>query len=174
MKRAARPCWLALCAVLLSACVFGNARTITPNAAPSLEIGLARADGSRFWLSEQRGKPLLVFLFATYDNGSQLALAHLESLLAHEKRIAALGIALQPDAQMFLEPYQASLSVSFPLSYDPYNALLRGETDLGRVAAVPAFAVLDAEGHVLATRYGITTEAELKAWLQSVVPGFSR
>jgi hypothetical protein len=102
-----------------------------------------------------------LFLFATYDTASQAALAHLERFLAHDDHIEALGLALQPDARAFLTLYRDALNIDFPLAYDPSDVVLQGQTELGRVQAEPAFIVLDGEGRVRATRYGVTTEAEL-------------
>jgi hypothetical protein len=131
-------------------------------AKPALDLTLARSDRALFQLAELRGKPTLLFLFATYDGNSQLALTHLERLLQHEKRLAVLGIALQPNAPEFLDPYRDALSVTFPLSYDPAGVVLRGETGLGPIASVPAFVSLGARGQVLGVRYGALTEPQLR------------
>ncbi|HEX2676027.1 MAG TPA: TlpA disulfide reductase family protein [Polyangiales bacterium] len=150
--------------MLATACVAKSAASTSTTAAqqlPVLEMTLARPDGSRFELGAMRGKPMLLFLFATYDDPSQLALNYLERTLRREPDLATLGIALQPDAASFLEPYRSALSVSFPLSFDPNGDVLHGQTALGRIASIPCFVVLDAEGHIVATRYGVLREAEL-------------
>lgn len=161
---------LITCLGLLAGCAAGSARpeSNTVNQ-PAVELRLARSDQTTFALSSLRGKPTLLFLFATYDTPSQLALAHLERLLARERRISVLGLALQPGAREFLDPYRDALSVDFPLAYDPSNEILPGKTDLGRITAVPGFILLDAEGHVIATRYGVATQAELHDWLDDAL-----
>lgn len=151
---------LASC-IVLGACAASSAEGRPQTRAP-VDLTLARADGSLLTLSGARGKPLLLFLFATYDGNSQLALTHLEVLLRREPRIAALGIALQPDAREFLEPYRAALSVTFPLTYDPEDVVLADKSALGAIDAVPAFVSIDAHGVLQAIRYGVLTPSELQ------------
>lgn len=160
--------WLLL--TLLSAC--GGAQRSASEAqaeqAP-LELTLARSDRSLFPLSSLRGTPTLLFLFATYDSASQLALTHLERVLSQTPELRALGIALQPDARVFLDAYRDALSVSFPLAFDPDNAILGRKTALGRIESVPALVLLDAEGHVRGVRYGVTAEPELLRFVAPVL-----
>jgi len=149
------------CAWLLTACVTPEHSEFPRGIRPPVELLLSRADGTRFQLSSLRDRPTLLFLFATYDTASQLALGHLERFLAREPRISVLGVALQPDANAFLDPYRDALSVDFPLSYDPGNTVLRGTSELGLITSVPAFIAIDTLGRVSATRYGVATPDEL-------------
>jgi peroxiredoxin len=149
---------LACCLVLGACATTSEAR---PTRRAPIDLTLASVDGHVITLAQQRGTPLIVFLFATYDGNSQLALTHLEVLLQREPRLRALGIALQPDAGAFLEPYRAALSITFPLAHDPEGSVLAGESVLGKIASVPGFVAIDAHGAVRAIRYGVLTPSQL-------------
>jgi hypothetical protein len=130
---------------------------------------LARSDGTLVELAALSGKPMLLFLFATYDETSQLALVPLLQFIELERRVAIIGIALQPDAKTFLELYRRALSIPFALYFDPENRLLRGQTALDRVRVVPAFVALDARGHIRAQQYGPATAEQLRALADSAL-----
>jgi peroxiredoxin len=135
----------------------------------ALDLSLARSDGTLVELAALRGKPTLLFLFATYDATSQLALTELLSFVEHEPRIQVLGVAVQPDAKAFLDLYQRALSVPFALFFDPENQLLRGASALGRLRAVPGLVALDAAGHLRMQHYGATSLAQLRALADSAL-----
>lgn len=128
------------------------------------------ADGRPLELAALRGKPVLLFMFATYDTASQLTLARLEAVLKRQTFVTVVGIALQPDAQRFLELYQQTLSVSFLLSYDPHGTILRGNTALGHVDAIPLLVALDEQGVARALHYGAATDAQLTDLIESIRP----
>lgn len=149
----------------LSACA-PSSTSMQPTAA-SVELSLRMSDGRPFLLSSLRGKPVVLFLFATYDAASQLLLTRLEARLARDPSTTIVGIALQPDAERLLSLYQQTLSVSFLLTYDPDRAILGGETGLGDVAAVPALVVLDPQGHERERHYGDASDAKLDDLLET-------
>jgi peroxiredoxin len=134
-----------------------------------LDLTLSRANGTTVELAALSGRPTLLFLFATYDTDSQFALGPLVQFLESEPRLQVIGVALQPDAKSFLDMYQSSLGVPFALFYDPGNRLLRGQTALGRVAAVPTFVALDAEGHVRAQHLGVASADQLRELADSAL-----
>ena len=129
----------------------------------TLELTLARADGTRVELAAISGKPTLLFLFATYDEASQLALVPLLRFIEQDPTVSVLGIALQPDAKAFLDMYKRALSIPFELYFDPDNRLLPGATAVGRVPTIPAFVALDSRGQVRAHVYGPATGEQLRA-----------
>ena len=146
--------------VLACACAPGPE---TPSAqAGPLELEVAGSNGRRFELSSLRGKPLLLFLFATYDQASQVALVPLTRLAEEEKRITIIGVALQPDAQRFLPMFQQSLDLPFALYFDPDNHLLGGDTALGKVGSIPVTIAIDASGRVRDQLFGAPTAAQLQ------------
>ncbi len=119
------------------------------------------SDGRPFQLSSLGGKPVVLFLFATYDAVSQVLLTRLEARLARDPSTTVVGIALQPDAERLLSLYQQTLSVSFLLTYDPEQEILGGRTPLGDVAAIPALVALDPEGRERTRHYGDASDAKL-------------
>ena len=119
-----------------------------------VQLPLELATGEPTDLARLRGRPALLFMFATYDTASQLALVPLSELHAKRPELQLLGIALQPDAEQFLPPYASALDVQFPLAFDPSGNLLRGTTSLGEIPAVPCYLLVDAEGVVQARYVG--------------------
>jgi peroxiredoxin len=156
------------CALALSSCT-ASSEGLQPSAA-GIDLSLAMVDGRPFELSALRGKPVLLFMFATYDTASQLSLARLESLLKRDPTPTVVGIALQPDAQRFLELYQQTLAVSFLLCYDPKDVILKGTTALGEVRAIPLLVALDEHGHERARHYGPATDAQLTELVDAIRP----
>ena len=159
--------WLMLLTAL-SACANVPLTAAELTQTPQLvELTLADDHDKLVALSQWQGRPLLLFLFSTSDTASQLALTHLEHWLIHVRPVRVLGIALQPDARLFLAPYRDALSVSFPLMYDPQNQILPGRSDLGRCDVVPALVLLDAQGVERGRRYGVLTEPQLQSFVTS-------
>ena len=136
---------------------------------PALELSLINLEGRSLELAELRGRPTLLFLFATFDGTSQLALAPLMAATEREDRVTVLGIAVQPDAKAFLRPFRDALDVPFALYIDEKEALIHGHTALGRMPGVPAFVALDSEGHVRRTFFGVADRAELERLIESVL-----
>ncbi|HEX7479736.1 MAG TPA: hypothetical protein VF331_18175 [Polyangiales bacterium] len=161
--------WLIAGLQLMAACALPPPRAAQDAARPPIELQLADPRGQPLSLARFAGRPLLIFLFSTSDTGSQLALTHIEHWLLRRHSMDVLGIALQPDAKLFLTPYRDALSVSFPLSYDPQDVILSGHSDLGRVEAVPALIVLDAQGSERGRRYGVLDEAELQSFVAAAL-----
>jgi len=157
---------VALC-ICLSACA-PRTTHVAARAEP-LALTLARSDGTLVELATLYGKPTLLFLFATYDANSQLALTELLRFSEREPGIALIGVAVQPDAKTFLELYRQALSIPFALYFDPENQLLRGVSALGRLRAVPAFVALDAGGQMRAQLYGAPTLAQLHTLADSAL-----
>lgn len=151
---------------LLGAC--GTLASSQPSAAGAhLELSLAREDGRSFKLSALDGQPRLLFLFATYDQASQLALAPLSRFVEQNPDTAVLGVLVQPEAETFMPMFAHSLSLPFELYVEPDNRLLEGKTPLGRLEVVPAFVALDARGKIRDVRYGIATDADLRSMLDN-------
>ena len=158
---------LAIALLCLTACA-----AVAPSATKPLEVlelQLSRSDGARTDLAALGGKPTLLFVFATYDQTSQLALVPLLRLIEQDPRIAVIGVAVQPDAKEFLEMYKRALSIPFELYVDPDDQLLHGGTALGRVRAVPLFVALDAEGRIRDQRYGAVSGEQLRAIADSAL-----
>jgi hypothetical protein len=151
---------VALCAAL-SACA-SQPGAIEEKPAGALELSLSLADGRRIKLSALDGQPRLLFLFATYDQASQLAIVPLSRFVEQNPNASVLGVLVQPDAETFIPLFQESLSLPFALYAEPENKLLHGKTPIGPLAGVPAYVALDARGRIRDVRYGVANEADLR------------
>jgi hypothetical protein len=140
---------LASAFAFLAACA-GTAQSTTP----TLDLTVTNEQGRSLELAALRGRPSLLFLFATYDTSSQLALTLLIAASQTESRVTFVGIAVQEDAQAFIGPFKKALDIPFAIYIDDAGALLHGKTALGKLPGVPAYVALDAEGHVRKTFSG--------------------
>lgn len=154
--------WLfAVCLLAaLSGCASGPGAP-PPQEAP-LSLSLTRADGRAIELSAYGGQPLLLFFFATYDEASQLALVKLTQFLSQHGSVQVAGVLLQPDAETFLPLFKQSVSLPFEVYYDRGLRILKGESALGKLSAVPAFVALDATGRIREFRYGVQSSEQLQ------------
>jgi hypothetical protein len=109
----------------------------------------------------------LLFLFATYDATSQLALTPLITEAQTDNRVTIIGIAVQDDAQVFLGPFKEALDIPFAIYIDSAGALLQGKTALGKLPGVPAYVALDAEGHIRKTFFGVASQDQLDELIDS-------
>lgn len=162
---------LALCGACSSR---GTERTATAreqDARPAVTMTLTLASGGAVSLEELRGQPLLLFVFSTYDLGSQAALTPLLDFHERHPDVRILGIAAQPDAQRLLPHFAKALSVPFPLAFHPDSAIRSGESALGELQAVPTFVVLDARGRIAGRRVGYAKVSELESLLQRARAG---
>jgi peroxiredoxin len=150
---------LAVClSCVVSGCASGP--RLPPQHASGL--ALARADGRTIALGVYAGQPLLLFLFTTYDQASQLALTNLSKFLAQHASVQVAGVLLQPDAATFLPLFKEAVALSFELYYDQQQTILQGDSVLGKLHAVPAFVAVDATGNIGQIRYGVLTNDELE------------
>jgi hypothetical protein len=161
-------------ALLLGLAAGCGAREADPETARAqtapVDMTLIGADGRRFGLSQLRGKPLLLFVFTTYDDSSQLALTPLTAFVEHHPELPALGIAAQPDPAALLPLYRDALDVRFALAFEADPQIVAGDSMLGRIEAVPAYVLLDATGRVAARHTGAMTMSELEAFAEPVLP----
>jgi peroxiredoxin len=153
----------------LTAAACGNAPGAqSADSIAPFELDLTSVDGRTLRLSELRGRPTLLFLFATYDGTSQLALTGLLRELEEREPLATvIGVAVQPDAKEFIEPFRKLLDVPFPLYMDTKSALLHGDTSVGKIPGVPAFIALDSKGYVRSTYYGVADRDRLHELIDS-------
>lgn len=159
----------ALALLLLSAC--GGAGTVNTQSAadaPVLNLALKVPGQDLFDLSDLRGRRVLVFVFATWDEISQAALVPLERLHAGHPELQIVGVAAQPDAEQLLEGYTAALEPSFTLSWEPEGTLLAGTSALGALQVIPSYAMIDAHGQVRIAHTGFARLADLESWLAAV------
>jgi hypothetical protein len=168
------PCRVCGWALLLCAAFACSSASTTPtdraraDAAP-VELSLVSAEGRRFGLAQLRGRPLLLFVFTTYDQASQLALTPLVDFLRGRDDLNVLGIAAQPGAGALLPLYRDALAVPFPLAYEAEAQIVAGNSMLGPIETVPTYVLLDAEGRIAARHTGALTDRELEELVDPVV-----
>ena len=135
--------------LLLAACGSATAPVGHSEVRPdphAIELALRTPAGDWIHLGDLRGRPLLLFVFATFDGMSQAALRPLTRFARHHQDIHIVGVAAQPDAPQLLDPYERALSPPFPLTYDPERNVQEGTSALGAIEAVPTFIMFDARG----------------------------
>lgn len=132
-----------------------------------IELTLRTGTNEFIDLGELRDAPTFVFLFATYDELSQAAVLAVSRFRRTHPEVHVVGIAAQPDAAQMLEPYALALNIDFPLTYEPEDKLLRGETPLGRIEGIPGVFVIDRRGVIVERAYGFQSEGALERMLGS-------
>jgi hypothetical protein len=146
-------------ALLVIGCASGPG---TPPPAAPLKLALARADGRSIELSAYGGQPLLLFMFATYDQASQLALVKLTQFLSQHGAVQVAGVLMQPDAATFLPLFKEAVALPFEVYYDQDLRILKGESPLGKLNGIPTFVALDATGRVREVRFGVLSVEQLE------------
>ena len=112
-----------------------------------VELGLRTVDGRWLEVRDLRGKPVLLFLFATFDTGSQAALKPLRSFVSQHDEVQVLGIAVQPRATQLVQAWAYALDPPFIVGVEPYGRIENGESSLGKIESVPTYILLDAAGY---------------------------
>jgi len=170
------------CAISLAAAAWaaGGEGAPAPNAeAPEsttelpskpLEAKLERLSGERFRLSELRGRPLLLELWATWCLPCQEQ-ARIVGELADE--LAARGVAVlalsQGEEADTVRPFVERQPSHFPVALDR-RQLVSAALDIGEL---PALVLLDAAGKPLAVRLGLTQRPDLLSLLATLDPASS-
>lgn len=123
---------------------------------------MRRPDGRFIDVGDLRGHVVLLFVFATFDAMSQLALHPLRELAEADRDLRIVGIAAQPSARLLVDAYVHALSPPFPVTYDPEELVPVGESSLGVIDAVPTFIVLDRRGVPAARHVGFASRDRLR------------
>jgi len=139
--------------------------------AEPIELALRTPEGVFVDLGDLRGKPVVLFVFATFDAVSQAATRPLARFQrAHAGDAHVVGVAVQPNAAELVGPWSEALGITFTVTYEPEPRILAGATDLGTLAGVPSYIVLDAEGLVVARHTGFASENKLTRLLDAARP----
>src|SRR5688500_12600181 len=101
--------------------------TLRPNP-NAIELALRRSDGEFVDVGELRGRVVLLFLFATFDTGSQLAIHYLRRISEQLPEVEIIGVAAQPGARLLVDAYEHALSPPFIVTYDPEESVSEGRS----------------------------------------------
>lgn len=166
-----RVCALLVC--IIAGCGGGGALEGVGTSRPAreaeaIELALRTPEGAFIDLGDLRGRPVVLFLFATYDVISQAAtqpLARFQRVHAADAHV--IGIAVQPNAAELVGPWAQALGTSLTVTYEPEPRILAGATNLGTIAGIPSYIVLDADGVVVARHVGFASENKLARLLDA-------
>ncbi len=148
-----------------------------PNArgdGPALELRLPRsggdaAGGDALDLQTLRGRPVVLWFFATWCLPCQAELRRVERLAAaYRDRVAFWGVALDHEGDRLVGPFRDALGVTLPVALAD-DLLISGTSALGRIPEVPHVLVLDAQGRPVARLPSVkdtTLEPTLNALLR--------
>lgn len=126
-----------------------------------LDLGLRLSDGRWLELADLRGKPVLLFVFATFDAVSQAALKSLRPFVPRHPDVLVIGIAAQPRAIQLVEAWDYALDPPFVVGADPYGRVENGQSTLGKIETVPTYILYDARGYEVDRTTGLVTEGDL-------------
>ncbi|HMI91002.1 MAG TPA: TlpA disulfide reductase family protein [Polyangiales bacterium] len=135
---------------------------------PPVVLELTDVSGRHFGVQDFRGKPLLLFVFATYDSASQIAMLTLERFATQNRDVAVIGVAAQPQAARLLPLHRDTLNIRIPLAYDEHEVLISGHSALGPVEVIPNYVLLDAAGRIRARHAGPLDQPRLEQLVASV------
>jgi len=148
----------------------GTSRDTAPPSAtgPRLDLGVRLSDGRWLELADLRGKPVLLFVFATFDAVSQASLTPLRPFVPQHPGIIVVGIAAQPRAMQLVEAWAYALDPPFVVGADPYGRVENGESSLGKIEIVPTFILYGAHGYEIDRATGLLTEGDLARLVEPV------
>jgi len=164
--------WLAA-VVLLTAC--GGSQEAVGHSDPEpervpVELELRTPDGVWIHVGGLRGRPVLLYLFATFDGVSQAALRPISRFVRHHPDVHVVGISVQPEARQLLDAWATALEPPFPVTYDPEERILDGTSDLGEVDRIPTYVLLDERGYEATRHVGFGGQRRLDRMLWQVRP----
>ncbi len=166
------PIWIAVGAIaLLVALLFGSALRARP--AVSLQVGspvpdltLTALDGSPMDLSAQRGKVVVINLFASWCPPCRQEAADLEQVWRkyQDRPVQFFGIAYKDTSTKALAFLQ-EFGISYPNGMDPDNRIARAYG----VTGVPETFIIDPQGRLVRHILGPITAAELSRELDRLL-----
>jgi len=146
----------------------GNSRA--PGNVRPIELTLRGTTGEWIHLGDLRGKPVLLFLMATFDGVSQAALRPTSRFVRHHgSELHVLGVAVQPNPQPLLVPYVDALQPPFPFTYQMEGTIGEGTSPLGQLEAIPTYVMIDAYGVEVDRHVGFPNTSTLDIMLQDAL-----
>ena len=133
-------------------------RTLIEGPAPALQARLL--DGTAIDLASLRGRPVLVYFWATWCPVCRVEQGSIESV-AGDYRV--IGIALQSGPSVEVAKYLHEQGLRVPVINDPDGAIAA----VWGVRATPTTFIVDGDGHIRFRETGYTSEMglRLRLWL---------
>jgi len=133
---------------------------------------LATRDGRTIALDDWRDKLVIVNFWATWCTPCTLEMPSLETLWTRyrERGLVVAGVSVDRGApRAVLDPYIASLKLTFPILLDPHLET----AGKWRITGLPATFIVKPGGEVAGFAVGARewTSAEMTALLESMLPG---
>jgi peroxiredoxin len=146
----------------------GAAATSIPAAAAEpIDVKLERLEGGKMRLSDLRGEPVLLELWATWCLPCQDQARILHDLRDELERrgVAVLAVNVG-EPEKVARAFVADHPSDFPVVFDPWQKI----PGMLEVAELPALALLDRTGAVAEVSLGLVQREELLTLLDSVAP----
>ncbi len=134
-----------------------------------LQLSLRTSTGEVLELADQRGSPVLLFFFATYDGASIASTRGVERFARGAQDTVVIAVALQPDPETFTAAYVETEAPPFTVAYDADGVIVQGRSDLGSFEAIPMFVMIDAHGREVSRHVGYASERQLQRWREEAV-----
>lgn len=152
--------WTAGCGGATSSEVIGRSRT--PRRGEQVELLLTTTEGELVEVADQRGSPVLLVVFATYDGASIASQRPLAAFTRDHLDTVVIAIAAQPDAAVFAREYARVIDPPYTVAFEEDPRVVEGTSALGVIEAVPAFVMLDSEGRERARHMGYASRRTLE------------
>jgi cytochrome c biogenesis protein CcmG, thiol:disulfide interchange protein DsbE len=137
---------------------FGSVKPLNQRAAPISDLRATALDGTRWSLSEQMGKVVLVNFWATWCPPCRIETPALVAL--HNKfssrGFTVIGVTLDDDPAASVPAFVSEYAMTYPVVVPSENSLL-----LDSVQALPTTLLIDRSGRVARTYRGMVTERGL-------------
>lgn len=142
-------------ALLLVGVCCAHKRPSAHGVGPPLDLRLLRsggdaAGGDALDLPALRGRPVMLWFFATWCLPCQAELRRVERLAAaYRDGVVVWAVALDRQGDRLVRPFRSALGVAVPVALAD-DALLQGTSALGRISEVPQVVLFDGEGRLVA------------------------
>lgn len=134
-----------------------------------LQLSLRRHDGEVIELADQRGAPVLLFFFATYDGASTASSRDVARFTRDALDTVVIAVALQANAPTFTAAYVESEAPPYTVAYDADEVIVSGRSELGSFEAIPMFVMIDARGREVSRHVGYASLRQLQRWHDEAV-----
>lgn len=125
--------------LLAAACATPKRSFRGPPGATLYQVSLKRAEGGSLSFARFKGKVVLVNFFATSCARCEVVQIPLFKGLHDKyehKGFEVVGVAVQPQARQFLQPFMKVLGISYPILIGD-GTIVQGRTVFGRVNSIP-------------------------------------